>query len=198
MPVIIPPGYANVSVEFWLDNYPRPAACTFGLEIEGGVGDPVAFANDVQAVWTDNFGANTDANVTVRDTRVTIGQDGTDPIVGISTVQTRGSVSSRESTAPALALMVTKNTTLGGRRNRGRFFIPWAIADQSVAENGAITPSTVSSWQGLATAFLADLESLDGSGGMVILHSTEGNPTFVNSLAVNPTIRTQRRRQVRY
>lgn len=196
---IIPPGYAECSMEFWLAGYLRPAVITQGFKINGSVGSSYNVADQFDLAFAGSFKALFDSNVTMRNAKAVIGQDGSDPIVQISTTQTAGT-SARESTAPALALMVTKNTNLGGRKNRGRNYMPWALADSDVAENGAVNPTRLTSWAAALDEYYDFIigPTTDLLDEPVILHTDPTVPTPVTSFTPNPAIRTQRRRQVRF
>lgn len=94
-----------------------------------------------------------------------------------------------------LALLVTKNTGLGGRRNRGRMFVPPIYINEGAIDSvGIISGSTLSSnqtfWGGVITA----MGAIDVS--MVIFHQGAGAPapTGVTSLTVQALAATQRRR----
>lgn len=196
---IIPPGYAECSMEFWLAGYLRPAVITQGFKITGSVGSSYNVADQFDLAFANSFKALFDSNVTMRNAKAVIGQDGSDPIVQVSTTQTAGT-SSRESTAPALALMVTKNTNLGGRKHRGRNYMPWALADSDVAENGAVNPTRLTSWAAALDEYMDYIigPTTDLLDEPVILHTDPTVPTPVTSFTPNPAIRTQRRRQVRF
>lgn len=199
---IIPPGFAECSIEHWLDGYPRPAVTTMGVKILGDESGGESVADWFHEAFILSFLPSVDANVRLRNARAVIGQDGSDPIVQISTKSSTGT-SSRDSTAPALALMISKNTALGGRKHRGRFYFPWAVSDTGVGENGAVQASTLSTWTLNAATFQTNLDGGLGTmplfDGGVILHSDPLlPPTPVTGMVPNPTIRTQRRRQVRY
>lgn len=199
MAVTIPPGYAQASVEHWLTGYNRPAVTTWGVKIQG---TPAAGAAGLAQIFQDHyitaFMPRTDSNVRIRSTRMVIGQDGGEPLVGVADNGATGS-SSRSSTAPALALMATKNTGLGGRRNRGRVYFPWAVSDDSVAENGAVSEGTLTAWNGSLEEFWDLLDQSTLFDGLYVLHGPGlGAPTEVTGLQANPTIRTQKQRQVRY
>lgn len=199
MTVQIPPGYATLAVEHWLLNYPRPAVCVWGLSLDGLVLDPVAMANQLQGAYVDAFSPGIDSNVTIRASRLTIGQDAADPIVATATSSSPGQAV-RESVPPSLAVMLDLHTNLGGRRNRGRKYVPWASSDGSVSEQGALEASAISGWNTRAANFITRLETLDASP--VILHGTGVTsvpaPTPVTSITCNPVIRTQRNRQTRF
>lgn len=202
MPVVIPPGYALCSVEHWLADYPRPAVTTMGMKVLGtvdGAGNNVA--DQFFTAFSSAYLATMDTEVRLRNARAVVGQDGGDPLVFTSASDMAGG-QSRSSTAPALALMITKNTALGGRKNRGRFYFPWAMDDNAVGQNGAVLPAIVTNFATRSANFLADLENAGGTLGLldgaVILHSDSTPPTPITSLVPNPTIRTQRNRQARY
>lgn len=180
-------------------NYPRPAICVWGLDVPAGFGDPVTLVNQLQAEYVDAFAAGIDSGVTIRSSRLTIGQDAADPIVATATTSANGTAV-RETTAPALAVMLDLHTGLGGRRNRGRKFLPWAAADNSVSEQGALEGALVTGWNNRAAAWINGLA--DRSTSLVILHGTGSTPvpppTPVTSITTNPVVRTQRNRQARF
>lgn len=196
----VPLGYASVSIEHWLTGYNRPAVCTWAVNNSAAMLDPDELAAEQSTAYRTTIGTQVDSTVTIRDCRVLVGQGSGDPLIGFSTLTSPGGRSA-ESTPPSLALMISKRTALGGRRNRGRFYVPWAVADTAVAENGSISGAVVNTWQTQANAFMTYL-SVTNETPMVLLH--EGTPpdvpapTTVTNLSVDGTIRTQRRRQVRY
>ena len=199
MTVQIPPGYATFAVEHWLVNYPRPAVCVWGLNSTAWGPDLDLAADQVQDAYADAFAAGLDSNVTIRSSRLTVGQDAVDPLIGMATSSAPGTAV-RESTAPALAVMLSLNTGLGGRRNRGRKFLPWAASDTSISEQGALEASLVTGWNNRAAAFMDNLDAMEVN--VVILHGTGSTtapaPTPVTSITCNPVVRTQRNRQTRF
>jgi len=90
------------------------------------------------------------------------------------------------------ALLVRKSTALGGRSNRGRYYIPWSLQESDVSDVGTIAGGTQSDWQDLQDDFLASLVAADVP--MQLLHSGAGDPATVVSLSVQGVIATQRRR----
>lgn len=198
---IIPPGFAECSIEHWLAGYLRPAVTTMGVSITGTETSGQNVADHFHEAFRAAFQDRIDANVTIRSAKAVIGQDGADPVVQEST-RTNSGTSTRDSTAPALALMLSKRTALGGRAHRGRMYFPWAVSDTGVAENGAVQESTLSNWQTSCDNFLDDLNSTVSSpliDGAVVLHSAVSiPPTPITGMSPNPAIRTQRRRQVRF
>lgn len=198
MSVQIPPGFAQFSIGHLLSGYTRRAFTVWGVDLGGtGSPDPDVLADQFQTLYADSVGLQIDSSVTISQTRAVVGQDG-EPLVGTAVGLESGSAS-RESAAPALAALVNLNTGLGGRRNRGRKFLPWAVSDQNVTENGTIQTAAVTALQTAVSTFHADVRAEGWE--IVVLHG-EGStpipsPTEVTSLTVSPIISTQRRRQTR-
>lgn len=196
--IVIPPGYAHVDHSIQLTGYNRVAHVTYGVEIAGAP-TPDILAGVLRAVWAVGPGSRMDGSTVNVLTQVTIGQDG-EPLVGES-VGTAPGGRTMDATAPALALRCRKRTMLGGRRNSGSFFLPWALGDNQVTEVGQVSTAEVTGWQTVLDAWLVDLTTESLIDGMVILHRTGGSavppPTPVTSLQVVPTISHQVRRQQR-
>lgn len=195
MSIQIPPGFAHIDMAFRHSSYQRDAHVTFGVDIQG---DPTFVATGVLGSWLTEWNGRLDSEVTLREVTATIGQDGGDPVIDSVTNSTAGGRSGASGTV-ALAVLVSKRTGLGGRRNGGRWFLPWMVADTEISELGIVTAGVVTLLQTRADNFLGSLE--DASLPMVILHRTGVSavpaPTPVTSLLVDGVISTQRRRQVR-
>lgn len=129
---------------------------------------------------------------------------------GISTDIPRAGVNSSAAASPQNAYLLTKSTALGGRRGKGRLFLPGVI-EERVSQSGAITPVVVETLTDNWNGILANLET--AGVPMVLLHgpSTEWvlvggqprrvpiageipEPTPVTSIACSSTVATQRRR----
>lgn len=195
MPVI-PPGFADVSIPIQHALVQRTAYVTWGVEVETGGGDPDAVANDLQEIWNDTIRTLLDNQVRTGPLRVTIGQDGGDPTVGFGPRDDPGGRST-SGPSPAIALLVRKRTGLGGRRNRGFMYLPWATGESQIDEAGNIAGGEVDVWNGVLDSFHG---SLAGDGyPMVILHdaglSAVPDPTPVASLDLKSRVSNQVRRQ---
>jgi len=104
--------------------------------------------------------------------------------------------------SPNCALLVKKQTATGGRRGRGRNYIPWVLLDAAVDDVGNVDSGSLAVRQSDAEDWLEDLE-LGTTGSyatpMVILHDSSGSgpepaPSVVTALQVDSRIANQRRR----
>lgn len=205
----IPDGAAQVTHFFGGVGCPEGAAVTYGLSVEL-VTDPQAHCDDIHAAFgSDIVASNLTSDVTLLETMIKYGPTDVgatfvtaDPIPGSGAINT--------SLAPNTAYLVSKVTALGGRRNRGRMFLP-GVFDGAVDDSGIVAPATVTQIQTGLDSFMANLE-LENSP-MVILHSpsytweiqggqprrvyseaTPPPPTFVDALVAQAKVATQRNR----
>lgn len=202
MALVIPPGYAHISMRFALDNYPRQAVTTWGIKLSGTTLDPDDLAWEQYSAFVNAWASFYDNNVTFAGCRTVVGQDGVEPTIGFHEGDTKGAGGNRETVPPAIAVLVDKRTGQGGRRNRGRMFLPWAATESWVSEAGVINTPGMQVLRDAASSFYDNIQGDGGfdygSEGMYVLHGPfHGAPTPVTSLSVSNVVSTQRRRQTR-
>jgi hypothetical protein len=193
MPTV--PGYADVSLELTNSNLTRPAYVTFG--VDPSTTDPILIAADVYnaVIYAGSFMSVVDAGVTLTSVRVSYGTDGSADLVY---VQPTTSVGGKSGTAlpPNNAALIHKVTARGGRRGRGRMFIPWAFDLADVNEGGVVTSTRQTALNTAMSTLLARLST--ASSPMVLLHNpgltSMGAPDVVTSLRADNLVGTQRRR----
>ena len=190
-----PLGYADVSVWITIATSTRPSAITFG--VDAGEQSVTEVFNDVVASLQVSSGiriklANTAAFSRVR---VALGTDDDEDLVYDAAMNQPGS-HVVEVAPPNCALLVHKRTARGGRRGRGRLFMPWFLNEAKVTSSGMIDASEQVSLQTPFNVWFADLATRGIP--MVLLHqggdTPPGPPNLVTSLAVDPMNSTQRRR----
>lgn len=198
---VIPVGYADVRVVLRAAGDPGPWNVTFGVDLDGVAGDYEAAGSAIADAYANAWLPNSSSQVTLESVDLIIGQDGPDHLI-YSVPDGRSGAGSTGYLPQNCALLVQKRTNLGGRKHRGRMYLPNCLPDSQVDNIGVIVPSTVTAFQTTAADFLEDL-NVGGDDGqppvpMVILHSDLGGtppaPTPVTSLNVSGTIATQRRR----
>lgn len=197
MPIIIPPGYAQVTIPFRHVSVPREAVITFGIQLASGTPASPIIANVVQTAFTDAWSTFCDSQVTIGPTRLSAGTDGTDNLAVVGTATFTGAVTSERASANT-ALLIRKLTARGGRRGRGRVYLPWILAASNVVETGIIPVAGVTAAQTAANNWLSNTNSLAQIEAMVLLHASgntsPGTPDPITSLSVDPVLGSQRRR----
>lgn len=204
MAVIIPPGFAQAVVPFQHALLARTAFVVFGVDVSGLGGDYEAGADAVTRSITIPWQDELDSEVVVGPTTLRVGQDGGDPLSVSGSFSDNGSEAA-SMLPPNVALLVKKNTSLGGRRGRGRLYMPWVLQEAGANDIGTIDGASLAARQANATAMLASLTSEPVTGietPMVLLHDSSGAgveppPTVVTSLLVDSRVATQRRRMGR-
>jgi hypothetical protein len=199
--VATPPGYALCSYELKHSLQSRSAYLTFGVDCSAT--DPTTVASNVRAAFITpgSLFSIIDDNVTLQNTRVSLGTDGAEDIVGsnpTTAVCTRGI-----SSLPAnCAVLMHKQTARGGRRGRGRMYIPWANSVTAVGEGGALSVPEVAQLQLAVNVWFNHLST--GNNPLVVLHrpstgtigpgTAPGAPNVVTAVTIDPLVATQRRR----
>lgn len=196
-----PAGFAQCSYELKHSLSSRSAFITFG--VDPTVTDPAAVATSLVAAFssTGSLFACIDINVQLQSTRVSMGTDGGEDLVGSST-QIVACTRSMSSAPPNCAVMVHKQTARGGRRGRGRMYIPWCADSTTLTEAGVLNSANVTTVQNAVNAWRTSVISLVGP--LMLLHrpstidttrpTTPGPPNEITSLTVDALIATQRRR----
>jgi hypothetical protein len=198
--MFIPAGFAQVSYEFTGTTVPTGAAVTFGVEV---LDDQTVFevADGAAGAWDAFLADEFSENLTLSNIHVKMGPNDTGPIIDLGHAQSGAFIATAVS--PAVALLVRKNTDLGGRHNRGRLYHPgWT--ETRVGADGVIPEASLTEAQGTFDNWYASLGE-DHGIPMVLLHAErdkfgnpqELDPTAVTGVSVESTVGTQRRRQRR-
>lgn len=203
----IPEDFAQITHVFTGTQLPNGAAVVHGVAN--------LLSKDAETIATDTHGfftailAQLSAGISLDSTICKLGPDATGPSFEFID-PTPGGVASASGLSPNSAYLCTKQTAVGGRRGKGRMFIP-GCDESTVGPSGLLTPSFVTTLQGLVDGYLADLLTADTP--MVLLHGpatewvlVDGQPRrvpvagpipapdVVTGMAVNGRVGTQRRR----
>lgn len=181
------------------DNDPDPWYCTFGVNTQDVDNDvQIIGERAIQAftIWMDLFSTD----VVLEGAQVAAGAVLAEPPIRAfvpADQELRGTHN-----VPKLpqncALLVKKQTALGGKQHRGRFFLPGMLTEEGVNNIGVIDAGDRGSYQTHANTMLATMNASLTLLPMVILHNSTPtpvpDPTPVTSLFVDNVISTQRRR----
>ncbi len=190
-----PPGFASVAVQIVHAGLSRPAYLTFG--VDPSATDPQSVAASISGTMAaaGSLASVLDSETVISEVRVSLGTDGGEDLVGGITTSITGGTG-HSSLPPNCAFLVHKRTARGGRRGRGRLFIPWCSSETNVDEAGIIQTAYLNTFQTAMNTWLSGLAA--GSCPMVLLHdpgiTSPGPPNVVTALTVDKLISTQRRR----
>lgn len=191
--MIIPDGKAQANLIFTGAALPTHAEVTFGIDVSSFAGEPADAAAQIATDWSS---AGMDAayvgDVTLNEVRVKFGPNDTGPF---------GSVfpgidgSAANPAVPAnTSLLVNKQTAMGGRVGRGRFYLPGVPSNQIDAD-GQVHSGFLGTIAGHLSDFLSKLGTDDLA--MVLLHG-ESHATLGTALVLQlipqNKLATQRRR----
>lgn len=193
MALVIPQNYGQCVYRFLLAGDSEEMLSTLGFAAIGSLSTGQGAADTLAADFAVGFpAANICAGYTFVGTRVLMGQATGAPLVFESAAA--GIVGSNIGPAlpPNCAYLVSKRTALGGRRHRGRMYLPpFLIGEDSVPVTGVMAEAQ-------RAALQTRVNSAFGIGEKVILHDslTPGAlpPTIITSFRVQPRLATQRRR----
>lgn len=190
----IPPGYVQIN-----HVHSHPAAdgevvVTPAFAITGGFSETAATA--AYNAWATEMMPLLASSLTFLGVTAYVGQDGGDPtIVEHFPVSPTSGGDTGIATPINTAYLVRKSTGLGGRRNRGRMYIPGVLADE-LGDDATITTTKFAALQLAVNDWLAAVVAIANVDEMVILHQglTPGTPTPVVSLTLEEKVATQRGR----
>lgn len=194
MGVIIPEGYGLAAFDLQLSGRPTPFVFTLGYG--------PSTLGVAEAAWTTVVDGLDDANrlfnapqfstsytwLGVRATHMT----GTGPIPFTVAKSVTGT-KTEAPLPPNTSFLVRKGTARGGRRGRGRMFLPPAWTGEiNVDANGNITSGNVTALNLLLSNLLDDMDTAGIPA--VLLHSDGGTPDAITAMIAQPLVATQRRR----
>jgi len=194
----IPVGYAEVVFHFTCAGIVDPIITTIGVHPDPSI-TPPNIAQIVSGIWTTGstpfgpFQASNMSNVYSLVTTSCTLMTSTGPIIGeYATNVTGGSAVSRP---PAqVAFLVRKSTARGGRKGRGRMFLPAAVIPEGeIDEAGKLQTATITREQPKLNGVLAQMNTLQVPA--VLLHSDPiTTPDTITALTLQSIVGSQRRR----
>lgn len=201
MALELPVGYGEATFVFNLDGDGQDMTFSLGFRAEpfsDNIGALGTAASEIVSEWISAFAAvggdliagwtATKAVIRLNSTatgivlsEIPINVVGTDPGVTVPNI---------------LAVLVRKGTGLGGRKNRGRMFVPpFQFDEAAVDNNGVLAAPNVTDLQARWDAFNTAI----GTDSMpVLLHSDPlDTPTDIGDFTVRPRLHRQTRRYTR-
>lgn len=187
----VPIGCVDMWLKFAMAGDPEPMWTSLAYRVEE---PPFTHANAVAltAHLVGELKLTMSSEITLLGAVFRIGSDGADIIDEVSfNIQGVVTVASLPNNT---AVLVRKVTALGGRRGRGRMFIPGANRD-SCTGNGALIPDAFAGWATAIEAFTDGIPAGANVSNPVLLHqSAPFDATDVVTLQLQHQVATQRRR----
>lgn len=193
----IPVGFCQLKYVISLAGKPATMSYSIGAKQTGGTPTAADYAlSGYQAMtandcpWATNV--NQSAKFALEGCEATL-MTPSGPIPAFSGPRKTGTVANEEPVPINSSVLVRKNTTLGGRKGRGRLFVPpWFPAEISVDALGNIESTSLAGLQTSWTALIGSFATLD----LVpfLFHSDATAPTQITSFTVQGLLATQRRR----
>lgn len=189
--MIIPESLAQVNLRWSWPVSGQTAECAFGVDNEASLFDADVIADKVETAY--NAGDLRTVQVTtIRLVSILVKLGPNETGASFEKLTSQPGTLSGEGVQPNTSLLITKQTSFGGRRGKGRLYWP-GIQDGVIDPYGSLTSGTASTFQTKFTAFLTGLSTADIP--MSLLHADPGHsPYLVTSLVVQNLVATQRRR----
>jgi hypothetical protein len=193
MGVEVPIGFAQVRFSWTVSGDAEAMYSTIGVS-PPALATATSIANDADTRWLTNVAAAafTSNTYVVGSTYVSFNEGGPGPSIAEVGTPTPGTavVSPPPNNVAAL---VAKTTGVGGRRNKGRMYLPpFFLQEADVTASGAITNTVITALNTRLNNFRTAMEGLGYI--LVLFHSDGGVPTPITSLSLDARVATQRKR----
>jgi hypothetical protein len=205
-PPTIETNLALITQSLLRSDMSRAAQLTFAFHTSGTPGVPLALfvVNAFQTAFNARIAPAIDSNVTIEQPFVRLGDGSATPYEELATGASIVGGNAGTYAPPNVACLCKKVTGSGGKKNRGRTYIPFILPVTAVSENGTVDPGTATALNTRLANFMSDMVA--STSPMVIANKTYNQPlpphyvtaiTYgptVSSWSVEPLIATQRRR----
>lgn len=189
----IPPGFAEIWTQYNQAADPEPMFTAIGVELASGVAPSSDLVQALTSIADGAIDNIVSSELTIGPGYMVFGQDGGDLRIDSPNPPVAG-LNGPNALTINTAVLVRKLTASGGRRGRGRMYIP-GLPEGNVATAGNITPSVVPTLQTAIDSLLTNLVAHASVERCVLFHDTAPfTPTTITSLEVQRKVATQRRR----
>lgn len=189
--MFIPEGYGHVVADISLTGDSERMAVTFGISLQGGPFVQTV-ADAISTELGDWLRPIMSSHYRYEGCDVAVKEAPGDPVHWLSTAGAGPGAEAATTLPQNNAWLFQKRSSSGGRKNRGRMFVP-SVQESLVDNAGNVDASARAALTSGAQNFLAGLITV--SMPMVILHTSPlDTPAAVVSLTCDEKIATQRRR----
>jgi hypothetical protein len=191
MGVVIPTGFAQVSLGGLIAGDAEECIITLGIELDGAL--TAGLAEDLYGHWSSTLDAFSSADWTFTSCRVKAGPNDSGPVDEFTAGVVQGTVTE---TAAVLntAVLVKKTTLLGGRKGRGRMYTTGQAYQSIYGASGQLESGPLAALDAAWLSILGLFQAQTGVNDVVLLHSDSTTPTPITGLQPQARLATQRRR----
>jgi hypothetical protein len=190
--MLIPFDYGQVNWKLTGTGLPSGAEVTCGFWHHNFAGTVQDAAEALWQTWADNVMPLLASSVAVTSALVKYGPN--DDGAAYEFVDSQAGTAGSETSPPNAAVLVTKQTIVGGRKGRGRMYVP-GIPEADVSPGGLIAGATVTAWNAAfedmrdeATGLNLPFRLLHGE------YDPQPAPYSIEAFSVTDLLATQRRR----
>jgi len=189
----IPVGTAELWMQFNALGDPEPMFTAFGLDLAGFPTPGQVNTDALLTIVRDTFDSWNSVDYTVGPGHILWG-------AAVGTIRIDGSIAAVAGTLAGASVvqntahLVRKFTAEGGRRGRGRMYVP-TPTETNVNAIGVLLAAYITSRQAELVAMQTALAAHADVDGLALLHdSAPFTPTPITSLVLQQVVATQRRR----
>lgn len=187
--MIIPAGFGQLTYVFSGPSLPFGAVSTIGVDLQGYPGIDAEAADDAYLAFQNSLLQSMSSTVRLARVELKRGPNATGPTT-ISGGESVGAQSGAVS-PPGVALLVHKNTAIGGRQGRGRMFLP-GVVEAAVNEAGQLADLFRIDLQGNANEYAGAMNAANLP--LQLLHGDAMAPTDIINMTADTRVATQRQR----
>ena len=185
---------ANLFFEFALAGDPEPMFTALGITFEDGLDHDAQAILCIDALQLAQIelAVEIPSDYSLGPGHADLGVTGGDNI-RVDGLATTPGLQVSDATQQNTAWLIKKSTLVGGRKGRGRMFVPGAV-DGFVSPSGVLDPSYRDSLQTAVENMVAAILGLTGINGITLFHEEEVAGSPIIALTVDNRVATQRRR----
>lgn len=184
----IPVGFGQATFTYSGSGVPTGAANTMGFQNVGGA-TAAELSVALVDLWADEVMPALVQNTGLAGCLVKLGPLSTGPSAFTASTVAGSDLSAQAS--PNVAYLVRKTTALGGRKNRGRFFLP-GVDESEVDQGGNVSPTKLENLNlALSDAFTRMIAE---DTPPMLLHNDATAPTAITVFSIDSKVATIRRR----
>lgn len=185
----IPVTFSQIDYIYTSADLPNGSMVSWGVRNNASM-SPGEIAEGAVGVWNANLKGICPGRVGLNAVRVKNGPNltGPDTVLSVGSLGAGGS----GTVIANCALLVRKHTNIGGRRGRGRAFMPF-ISETELDQGMNVTSAYLTTATSAFAEWLSDMTSIELQPVLLHTHPDDA-PNTITNLSIDTLVATQRRR----